>query len=192
MIASDKTYSQSYFESLIGKLRMRALQNEKAGNKELQYEVFVDGSKLIDRTDDPELLDLLDENISEHTETLVFKLYNNQKSNRNLAYILRFGGAQNGLGSLPMGVGTDGKSESKTRDEIREEEKEKLRVHQLEKKNELLEKDLKDLQRDYDKLELEHEAIVGKSKMELIAGNGKDLIFEGLAGVLDKYLQRNP
>jgi hypothetical protein len=146
----------------------------------IDYEIVVDGFKVVRRTNDPNLFNLYESFVSGNTKCVEILLFNGAARNYD-KYIYRFGDmADTGLSGVPE------KSVQKQVQEAIQKERDKIRVEQLEEENKGYHDEIEELEGQIEDLEKEIEDI--KSKQSPLHG------FLGEAGsaFVEGFIKRNP
>lgn len=175
--------------------------------KPIDYEILVDGSTVVRRTDDPELFNLFEPFVNANTKCIVILLYKG-KSNKNDRYIYRFNdSAEAGLLGLPA---QKEKSVQSQINEAIEKERQKRELEdllrensELKDENQALEEEIEELETKVEELEAKQSPLngflgdVGSSFVESFIKRNPQILDKlpggsSLAGLLDENAKQAP
>lgn len=172
--------TEKYSPAKIERIKQVLLSNAEQGNQQ-DYEIFVDGFKVVFRTDDVEQFDTYTDFVDSDTENVTVVIYNGN-SPRNDKHILLLKGEVPGQNNGLDGVDIDNKINEKI-----ETERQKWDFDQLQEKNKGLKNELSEAN-DYIK-ELE-ESIDEMQTKKFSLGNIN--LGELSSVVLEGFIRRNP
>jgi len=172
-LLGKEKFSPSRMETLQQYLETYAQRGEA-----IEYEILLDGSKVVQRTSEPQLFDLYEALVTADTRVLEVIFYRG-KSNHNDRRIFTFG-------DLPAGgelYGTDVRTEVKKQVEAARNE---WVQEQVKTENETLKEKIEELEEEIEELEEELEEI--KSKQSPFNG----VLGEIGSNVIESFLRKNP
>lgn len=171
LVANEK-YEQRKIDRLADYLR---LYHEKG--KPVDFEIIVDGFKVVRRTSDLEMFTMYENYVDADSKSVEFILYSGS-SNNNDKHIFHFGGVPK---NTLDGIDVQEQIKSGVSQQLRE-----LHYVQLEEKNRSLEKEVKELEDELEELEKKNAALEeSKSPLNGFLGDVGASMFENL-------IRRNP
>lgn len=171
-LQSKERYDPAKIERLAEHLR---LYNEK--EQPIDFEIIVDGFKVVRRTNDPAMFSMFESFIDANTKSMEILLYNGA-SNNNDKTIFYFG-------ELPKeglsGVDVDNRIDEGVQRKLKERDYDALK-----KDNEDLEKEIDELEKQVEQLE--------KEKADLVASQSplKGVLGEIGSSLVESFIKRNP
>lgn len=171
-LQSKEKYDPNKVERLAEHLR---LYQEKG--QPIDYEIIVDGFKVVRRTNDPAMFSMFENFIDANTKSMEILLYNGS-SNNNDKTIFYFG-------ELPKeglsGIDIDNRIDEGVQRKLKERDYDTLK-----KDNEDLEKEIDELEKQVEQLE--------KEKVELVASQSplKGVLGEIGSSLIESFIKRNP
>jgi len=173
LIANEK-YDQRKIDRLLDHLK---IYYEKG--RPIDFEIIVNGFKVVRRTSDIEMFSLYENYVDADTKSIEFLFYSGS-SNSNDKHIFHFGNVPSSRQTLD-GFEVEEQIESGITQRLREQE-----FLRLQDKNRELEDEIKDLEKEVARLEKENEAhLADKSPLNAVLGNlGSSLV--------EAFIKRNP
>ncbi len=171
-LQSKERYDPKKVERLAEHLR---LYQEKG--QPIDFEIIVDGFKVVRRTNDPNMFSMYENFIDADTRSMEILIYNGA-SNNNDKTIFYFGEIpKEGL----SGVDIDNRIDEGVERKLKEKE-----YDELKKENEKLQGEIKDLEKEVEQLEKE------KAEMEASQSPLKGLLGEVGSSFVESFIRRNP
>lgn len=175
MAIQQKKYTDDNISHLQEYLRLYAEQGHP-----VDYEILVDGMRVVLRTDKPDMFSLHENFIGPQTGSVQVNLYKGSSRNcdKHIFYLKESAAQENGLDGL-------GDVESRVNKAIAEE-KAKLEKERLLKENEELKKEVSELETEVEKLEGQVE------QLQLSQSPLNGLLGEVGSSLVESFIKRNP